>query len=166
MLGERAEQDHAQVSRNQRGCHGFVLSRGRDAFERGSHVRWPGLALRIERRGEHGRQVLRHAEPVAGQAGRDREPHVVRTRVDERDLRAAAHGALADAVRDQRHFLAQVRADDQHARGLLDFGDGAAEGGRNRIVGLVAEIDATQAMVEVVRAERAGDPRGEREFFE
>ncbi len=69
-------------------------------------------------------------------------------------------------MRDQRHFLAQVRADDQHARGLLDLGDGAPEHRRNRIVGLVTEIDATQAMVEVVRADRARDLRGEREFLE
>ncbi len=52
--------------------------RRRDAFERGRHVRRHGLALRVERRGEHGRQVLRHAEPVAGEVGRDRE-HARRT---------------------------------------------------------------------------------------
>ncbi len=37
---------------------------------------------------------------------------------------------------------------------------------RDRIVRLVAEIDATQAMVEVVRAESARDLRRQREFFE
>ena len=59
-------------------------------------------------------------------------------------------------MREHRHFAAQVAADDQQRIELVDAGDGqTAETGRRRIRGLVAEIRLAQAMIDVVRAQRA-----------
>ena len=64
---------------------------------------------------QHAGQVLGHAEPVARRAASTGN-EVVAARVDECDRRAVAHGRLAQAVCEQRHFHAEVAADDAASR--------------------------------------------------
>src|SRR4051812_13015004 len=94
-----------------------------------------------------------------------REQVLVALRVDERNLRAAQR-RLAQAMREQRYFLAQVRADDERARHLLQLRDRATKRGIERIVRVIAEVAATQTMIEIGAAEAAHQPRQQMEFLE
>ena len=62
-------------------------------------------------------------------------------------------------MREHRSFAAQIGTHDQQRIELIDGGDGKpAESGSRRIVGLVAEIQLTQAMIDVGRTQRAREP--------
>ena len=62
-------------------------------------------------------------------------------------------------------FPAQVRADDEQRLECVDLSDARAECGKHGVCGLVTEIALPQAVIDVVRAESAGDARREIELL-
>jgi len=92
-------------ARQQQFRDALMLDPGRDALECRREGLRHRLASHLQCSLEDGREVLGHAEAVAREADGDREQQILRLRVDQGDLRAAARHALADPVRDDRHSL-------------------------------------------------------------
>ena len=87
--------------------------------------------------------------------GGDFEREIEIDRIDHVHLRAA-HGRAADAVVQQRHFMAQVGTDDDDGLRLFEFGDRHGEGFGH---GAVGQVELADAVVEVAAAERFGHAR-------
>ena len=62
-----------------------------------------------------------------------------------------------DAVRDDRHLHAQVRADDENSLPRVEVRDAAAQERRLSVVRLIAKITLAQPVIDVVAAEVARD---------
>jgi hypothetical protein len=73
--------------------------------------------------GAHDRGKLAHQILVGNAVGGDRKQIFETARIEERDFRAAFDRGLADAMREQRHFVTQIRAHDQDALQPFDLGD-------------------------------------------
>ena len=108
------------------------------------------------RRSEHGREARDERIGRRRHVSRGLEVVLVDGRIQERDARALARG-LAHAMRDDRHFHAQVRADHEHALARIEVGDAAAQERRPRVIRLIAEVALPQAVIDVVAAEVARD---------
>ena len=118
-----------------------------------------GDILRRSRTVEHCRVDGREVRDLSGRRGFQirghREQVVKARRIQEADLGALLR-RLANAMRQHRHFAAQVGTHHQQAIELVDVGNGeATEARRGRISCLIAEIRLTQAMIDVARAQRA-----------
>src|SRR4051812_37667163 len=109
--------------------------------------------------------MIERADAVRREIPRDREQIVVTLSVDEGHL-GALQCSLADAMREQRHFLTNVRADNQHAVRVLEILDGYAERREQRIARVVAEVSATQTMIEVRAAQATRDACEQMQFFQ
>ena len=68
-------------------------------------------------------------------------------------------------MRQQRHFMAQVRSDDEHPLERFHVGDLQTEIRIGRLALLAAKIQLAQAMIDVVAAEAARDLREQVKFF-
>ena len=82
------------------------------------------------------------------------------------EISAPFSAGLAQALRDERVVLAQEAADDEHAIQRVEIGDRHAEPRDARALPVAAEIRLPQPEIDVVRAERAGEPRGERHLLQ
>ena len=112
---------------------------------------------------EHGRiDGGEIAELLCGarlQIGRYREQIVEARRIHEGHLGPALR-RLAHAMRQHRRFAAQVRSHHEQRVQLVDARDAEpAEARRRRIRGLVAEVRLAQAVIDVVRPQRARQAR-------
>ena len=127
-----------------------------DAFDGAREMRRDRRAGGTGRRGEHGREVRDERIGRRRYVRRGLEKILVDGRIQERDAGALARG-LAHAMRDDRHFHAQVRADHEYALARIELGDAAAQERRPRVMRLIAEVALPQAVVDVVAAEVARD---------
>ena len=82
-----------------------------------------------------------------------------RARIEEGHLGAALDRRLANAMRQHRHFMTQIRADDQHALERSTSAIFKPEAGEGRLMLLRAEIQLAQAMIDVAAAQAARDLR-------
>ena len=90
--------------------------------------------------------------------GRDAEGEIEIHRVDHVDLRALLEG-LADALVQQRHFMADVGADDDDGVGRFDLGHRHAERFRG---GAVGQVELADAVVDVAAAQPRCQARQQR----
>ncbi len=125
-------------------CLGRVPQRGRD--------RLVGRVRRLEQAFQLGDQVL------VLQVRRGFEPVLVARSIDEGHARAG-HRGLSHAVRQKRHLLAQVRADDEDRIGGLDVLYRASEARADGVEFLLPKIASAQPMIDAVGAEVPRDPR-------
>ncbi len=114
-----------------------------------------GRRRRAHRRGELADQIgFRQG------VGRNRKHIVEAARIEESDLRAGVpHGGLADAMRQQGHFMAQIRADHEHAVEAFYIRDLDTEIGESRLAPLSAKIQLAQSMIDIGAAQSARDLR-------
>ena len=118
------------------------------------------------RRGaHHGRQGIWQIGGI-DHLGGDRKQILVAARIEEGHLGAAPDRGLAQPMREQRHLLAQIRADDHRSLERIDIGNVDPEAGVGTLVLLGAKIQLPQAVVDVAGAEAAGDSREQTHLLE
>ncbi|MCY1501637.1 hypothetical protein D9M68_357180 [compost metagenome] len=162
VRGGIAEQDRLALATQQRGCDGL---RGGVGCVLGCQRRGGAIGL-ADGRGHGGQRLdplvgfddrcLRHVDGPGTAVGHEAGGG------DHRQRGALAHG-LADALREQRMFLAQVGADDQRALHLRERCDRRAEPA-HAFEG--RELGVAQAVVDVVAAEFTREHGGELQLFE
>jgi hypothetical protein len=151
---ERPEPDRASLPRLQRGGDGAVTVRDLGGAHQRGEVRRRLLGLR--KRGFQYRRKFAHLFGGPGiEKSCDRKVVFETRRIQKGDFRARQR-RFPHAMRQHRHFAAQVRTDDQQALEMIHVGDAHAQVRIQRIGGLIAEVTHAQAMIDVLRTQTPG----------
>jgi hypothetical protein len=134
-----------------------VFARRRDAFDRVRNALRHGPAAKLRRRYDDSGECAHEARERGLDVGCTLEVELVALGIHEAHCRAS-QCRFADAVREYRHFHAQVRADEQNTLLLLELGNRAAEPRPGRIRRLVAKVAAPQTVIETLRLQMRTDP--------